>query len=96
MGVEPEDEFIPIDLFELSDNIQFAVILFRILPDKIAEMSGAWLGKDFSGLLDIMNLYGVEDQRKVFDLLMVCISEAEKFYSKKNDITEEDIEDING
>lgn len=62
---------------------QYALLLFNLLPDKIEGMAGTWLGKDYSGLKDIMDLYEIEDKLVVFELLQICIVEASKYYAEK-------------
>mgnify|MGYP001462137957 CR=1 FL=1 len=68
---------------DLSYEAQIAITLFQVLPDKIEGMAGVWLGKDFSGLGDIMELYGIEGNREAFNLLLHIIAEASKFYEQQ-------------
>ena len=46
-------------------------------------MSGTWMGKDYSGLMDIMDIYNLDNRREVFTLLKVAEGEASKFYAEK-------------
>ena len=46
-------------------------------------MSGTWMGKDYSGLMDIMDIYNLDNRREVFTLLKVAEGEASKFYADK-------------
>lgn len=80
MGWEPEEMDIPIQFSDLTINAQHAMQLFNILPDRVSDMSGVWLGKEYSGLLDIMWLLEIEDKRRVFELLQTVISESSKQY----------------
>jgi hypothetical protein len=83
MGWEPDLEELPLEVQDMSYECQQALRLFNILPDKIEGMNGIWLGKDFAGLGDIMRIYKIEDSEEAFDLLQVCIIEAQKFYEQK-------------
>ena len=83
MGVEPKDEDIPKDPSTFSVEAQQALVLMNALPDIWEGMNGVWLGKNYSGLFDIMSLYGVIDSRAVFELLKVCEDELGKFYAQK-------------
>ncbi len=83
MGWEPNPDEIPMELGDLSYEAQIAVMLFQVLPDRIEGMNGVWLGKDFSGLGDIMMLYGIEGNREAFDLLQFIIVEAGKHYENQ-------------
>ena len=96
-GYEPltEEEMKPVDEIDPSNfpiPAQCALILFNVLPDRIEGMNGIWLGKDFTGLKDIMNLYEMEDQLLVFELLLECINEASVYYA---DRAEKDLTKLN-
>lgn len=83
MGWEPNPEEIPPDLGSLSFETQQALILFNVLPDKIEGMSGSWLGKDFSGLSDIMDIYEIDDKKKVFELFLIIQRTYAEHYSNQ-------------
>jgi hypothetical protein len=83
MGWEPNEDEMPKDPSVFSLEVQQALILFRALPDKWEGFSGTWMGKEYAGLMDIMNIYQIEDKKKVFELLKVAEHEAEKYYSQK-------------
>jgi len=83
MGWEPSDEEMPIDPSFLDTNAQYALILLNVLPDKWEGMSGSWMGKDYSGLAAIMDIYEIEDRREVFELLQVAEDELGKHYRQK-------------
>ena len=83
----PEEEELTIDASDLSIEAQQALQLFQILPDKIDSMGGIWLGKDFSGLLDIMEIYSIYNPREVLELLNICIDQASKYYEERRKLT---------
>lgn len=83
MGVEPKEEDIPKDPSHFSLEAQQALVMVNVLPDKWEGMSGTWLGKEYSGLLDIMELYQIDDKKQVFELLKVCEEELGKYYAQK-------------
>ena len=85
MGLPIDEDEIPLDINDVSYNSQQAIFLFNILPDKIEGMNGIWLGKEYAGLSDIMNIYEIDDQKEVLDLLQVCIREASKVYAKQRE-----------
>ena len=47
------------------------------------KKDGTWLGKEYAGLLDIMELYQIDDKKQVFELLKVCEDELGKFYAER-------------
>ena len=83
MGWEPKEEEIPIDPASLPLESQQALVLLNALPDKWEGMNGVWLGKDYSGLFDIMNIYRIDNKLEVFELLKICESELGKYYAQK-------------
>ena len=85
MGLPIDEDEIPLDINDVSYNSQQAVFLFNVLPDKIEGMNGVWLGKEYAGLSDIMNIYEIDNQKEVLDLLQVCIRGASKVYAKQRE-----------
>ena len=83
MGVEPKEEDIPKDPSTFSLEAQQALVLMNALPDKWEGMNGVWLGKDYGGLGDILQIYDVQETREVFELLKICEVELGKFYAQK-------------
>lgn len=83
MGWEPKEEEMPLDPSSLSYECQQALVLLNALPDNWDGMNGVWLGKDYSGLGDIMAIYQIDNRREVFELLKVCESELSKYYAQK-------------
>jgi hypothetical protein len=83
MGWEPEEDRMPIDPSTLSLECQQTLVLLNALPDKWEGMSGSWMGKDYSGLSAIMDIYEIDDRRSVFELLQQCEHELGKFYQQK-------------
>ena len=83
MGWEPKDEEIPKDPSELSYNVQCALVLFNSLPDMYAGMSGTWVGKDYSGLKSIMDIYQMDNQKEIFALLKLAEVEYGKWYAEQ-------------
>ena len=83
MGWEPDENQIPIDPSTLSIEVQQTLVLLNALPDKWEGMSGSWMGKDYSGLSAIMDIYEIQDRKDVFELLKLAEQELGKFYTQK-------------
>ena len=83
MGWEPDENQMPVDASFLEPNAQYALILLNVLPDKWEGMSGSWMGKDYSGLAAILDIYEIEDRRDVFELLQIAEEELGKHYRQK-------------
>lgn len=83
MGWEPREEDIPVDPSTLSLEAQQALIILQSLPDNWEGMSGSWMGKDYSGLAAILDIYEVDNKRLVFELIKHCEVELGKYYAQK-------------
>ena len=83
MGWEPKEEDMPLDPSMLSIEAQQALILLNALPDIWEGMAGTWLGKDYSGLSAILDIYEIDSKKEVFELLKVAESELGKYYAQK-------------
>ena len=83
MGWEIDETQLPKDPSSLELECQQALMLLNTLPDKWDGMSGTWMGKDYSGLAAIMDIYEIDDRKTVFELLKVAEIEMSKYYSEK-------------
>jgi hypothetical protein len=83
MGWEINEDDIPKDPSAFALEVQQALMLLNILPDKWEGMSGTWMGKDYAGLEAIMNIYEIIDRRLVFDLVQLGENEMGKYYAQK-------------
>ena len=83
MGVDPKEEDIPKDPSTFSLEAQQALVVMNALPDTWDGMNGIWLGKDYSGLGDILDIFEIFNKREVFELLKICEEELAKFYAQK-------------
>ena len=71
MGTEPDESQIPIDYEDLFVDVQEAIGIYSKLRDEWDSMSGTYLGKSYSGILDIFTVLGVpvEDRKTMFELI---------------------------
>lgn len=83
MGWEPKEEELPQDGTNLSLECQQALTILNALPDMWDGMNGTWLGKDYSGLSAVMDIYEVESRREVFELLKEAESMLGKYYAQQ-------------
>ena len=82
-NVEPNEEDMPVEVETLSPECQQALILLNSLPDMWDGMSGTWLGKDYSGLLAIFDIYEIDDRKEVFELYKAAEDELRKYYTQE-------------
>ena len=83
MGWEIDEKQMPKDPSTLSFEIQQALLLLNVLPDKWEGMSGTWLGKDYAGLDAILRIYEIDKPRDVFELIQVAEKELGDYYAHK-------------
>jgi hypothetical protein len=82
LGIEPNPNQMPIDpSVDFSYQVQQAFFLYSSLSDKIDSMGGIWLGKDLSGVLDLMTIYNINNKKEVMDYLLYMIQTARGAYA---------------
>jgi hypothetical protein len=69
LGSQPSEEEIPVEFEDFPLEVQEAYLLYNILSDNWDGMSGTYMGKDLSGIKDIMEIYGIEDARLTLQLI---------------------------
>lgn len=69
MGSEPIPEEVPVEFEDLHLDVQEAFGLYQMLQDNWDTMNGNYIGKIYTGLIDILNLYEVEDKKMMFSLV---------------------------
>lgn len=71
LGTEPIEEEIPIDFEDFPTEVQEALSIYSKLKDEWDTMSGTYMGKSYSGILDIFNILevAVQDRKLLFDLI---------------------------
>lgn len=88
MGWEPNLDEAPLDPSSLGYEVQQALMLFNILPDRIEGMSGSWLGKDFNSLSTFMDIYEVEDRQDVLEYILIIQREYSEYYANQQKMRE--------
>ena len=69
LGAEPIEEEIPVEFSDLPLDIQETYAIYGIIQDIWEPMSGSYIGKNYSGLSDILEIMGVEDKRTTLFLI---------------------------
>lgn len=65
----PVESEIPVDYDDLNLDVQQGLEIYNMLQDQWDTMNGNYMGKNYSGALDIMELFEVEDRKTTFNLL---------------------------
>jgi len=71
LGTEPIDEEIPVEFEDFLLDVQEALGIYQKLRDEWDYMGGNYIGKNYTGLLDILELLDVpvEDRRTQYELI---------------------------
>ena len=82
LGKEPSDKEIPPDFEDLPEIFVQAVSTFNLLGDRIAPDIG-YLGKDYTNLSHLIEIYGIEDKEYFLEILSWLDSRAIKKSSEQ-------------
>ena len=71
LGSEPIESEIPVEYEDLLTDVQEALNIYYKLRDEWDTMNGNYMGKNYSGILDIFSILQVpvQDHRTMFDLI---------------------------
>lgn len=71
LGSEPLDEEIPIEYDDFCLEVQEALAMYNKLRDEWDTVNGNYMGKNYSGILDIFTILEVpvEDHKTLFNLI---------------------------
>ena len=64
LGTEPLEEEIPVEIQDFPDTIQNSFAMYNVLSDIWDTMGGNYLGKDYSILFNLFELYDIDDQQE--------------------------------
>jgi uncharacterized Fe-S cluster-containing protein len=71
LNSEPVESEIPVDFDDMCDDVQEAIIVYNMLQDSWDYMNGNYIGKNYAGLFDILEIEHVSDKQLIFKLLGV-------------------------
>ena len=73
LGTEPEDSEIPVELDDMPLEVQEALQIYNNLQDNWDYMGGNYIGKNITGLRDILDLYEIprEDHKTTYELILI-------------------------
>lgn len=71
LGSEPLDSEMPVELNDLPLEVQEAYRVYTLLNDNWDGFGGNYLGKQMSGIMDIMNILEVEDRVTTLNIIQL-------------------------
>lgn len=64
LGTEPKQEEIPYDFGDFPYDIQMALSIFYMLPDRWEGFSGTYMGKDYNILPYLVKVYNIDNDKQ--------------------------------
>lgn len=64
-NIEPDPAKMPLEASVFPSEVQVAFFVFDLLPDRWDGMSGMYLGKDWSSMEFLLNLYQLEGKKDI-------------------------------
>lgn len=85
MGTEPQETDIPVEISDFPDEVQIAFQVYQVLQDHWEGMSGTYMGKNLTGLGEILDVYEVEksDRKLILELINLIDRERMIQYDEK-------------
>lgn len=82
LGEEPTEEDTPIEFSDLDAILQQSLDIYSSLRDEYDYFSGTYIGKNFSGSLELLSLMDIpkEDYKFYLDLIKVIDSIRKELY----------------
>lgn len=71
MGTEPDENEVPVELDDFPDLVQQTFYIYSMLSDTWDPMGGNYLGKNYSTLFDILELYEYTQQESIFIIELI-------------------------
>jgi hypothetical protein len=62
---EPIEEEIPLELADFPELVQQCFVVYGILPDQWDSMGGGFMGKDYSIVFNLFQVYDIVDSAEV-------------------------------
>jgi len=69
LGTEPKPEEYPIEFEDFPYRVQLAITIYYILPDIWEGFSGTYMGKDYSILPYLVDIYNIENNVQFMQIL---------------------------
>lgn len=78
LGTEPIEGEVPIELHDLPYIVQQCFTIYHVLPDIWDTMGGGYMGKDYSIVFNLFDLYLVEENERIISLDIMRLMDNER------------------
>lgn len=76
LGTEPLDEEIPLEIEDFPQEVQQAITVYYRLRDEWDTMNGIYLGKSYTGLGEILDIFEVQKEDRRYFLEWISTLDA--------------------
>lgn len=73
LGTEPIESEIPIDFEDFPPELHFCFDIYNTLQDNWDTMGGMYLGKSYSSIKDILDIFNIEKNEMAFYLGLLTL-----------------------
>ena len=73
MGTEPNEDELPVELADFYPEVQLLLSIYGILRDEWEFVGGNYLGKNLNGILDLFDVYEVDNLDKRLYLQIIHV-----------------------
>lgn len=83
---EPIEEEIPVEIQDFPDLVQQCFVIYQVLADNWDSMGGGYLGKDYSIVFNLFNIYNITESEEILlclDFLQHMDSIRQKLIAEK-------------
>ncbi len=78
LGTEPVEEEIPVEMDDFPEEVQEAINVYYKLRDEWDTMNGVYMGKSYTGLIDILDILEIPKQDRKYVLEWVSVMDASR------------------
>jgi hypothetical protein len=65
LGQEPNEEEIPVELSDFPELVQQCFVIYQVLADNWDSMGGGYMGKDYSIVFNLFDLYQITEPEEI-------------------------------
>ncbi len=73
----------PPEMADFPYEVQLALMIHDMMPDRWEGMSGSYMGKDWSGYGTLLDIYEVQEKREITFFIKIIESENSKVLNDK-------------
>lgn len=89
LNIEPIDEEIPLEYTDFPDIVQTSFIIYSKLSDIWDTMNGGYIGKDYSIVFNLFELYDIDEKSErllILDFIQMMDSSRKSIVANKMEV----------